>query len=661
MGAYLEARGRQVGVLFGFLRDARLALIAPSLFLEGTTLEPDALGVVRCRLAGRPSALVRVTASHVLDVTELARIWPRTYADLVERVGAQRAAELVSTAPVVRPLDDLTSVILEHSVRAEHLYVLGERTPAALALEGDVTFRFVFASGELDLGYTEEGFARAQDPGETGPGAEGVRVRWNGALVEAPRQGEFPWNDDDVAELALLGSMRVGSHPEDVVALYGAVCDETFDALEPSLAVASVLNLRGVALRKTGALESSVATLERAYAMGRMLEPKLEQQVAYNLGYALLETTMTSRTGISERDGNEVALADYRVDESHRERWNACSVLFERAVELDPSDVTAQSQVRHVKTLLAALDGREREPELDSELDVVRISSTSKTPRAAKGSKKAPAASSSLAKDLWIPMGIVAAVVVTVLVLHSLSKDSPRVETPPPHAPAAPPVNVPSARERSEIAHLAALSSLDEQALSSGSAPCPVAVDLPRVPPRGEVLAPYLGRAPGTGELYGTDYFDATIRYYAARFAPELDVRPARGKALGPLTGAEGPPGGRLNVRPFSTTLIVSEWRDPVVLPGGASITPGHVRARLVVWAHAESRFVCASEVEATNAPGLVIVRSADLAAPADDPLGRARLDLVDRAYRASIPELRALVGSDAGRSTAPDRADAKP
>lgn len=650
MGAYLEARGRQVDLLFGFVRDARLALVASPLFLEGTTLDADPQGIVRCRLAGRPSALVPIGSSIHLDVTELARIWPSLHAELVERAGADVAAALVATAPLVRPLDDLTSVILEHSVRAEDLHVLGERPRAPHEREGHMSFRFAFEAGELELSYDAE--ARV-------PKAAECEVRWKGAVVEWPRACDFPWNDDDVAELALLGSMRVRTHPEDVVALYASVCDEAFDALGPSLALASVLDLRGVALRKTGALEAAVEMLERAYAMAVRLDPKLEQQVAYNLGYALLETTMRSRVGLSETDGNEVAIADYRIDASHRDRWKACLVLFERALALDPSDVTARSQVRHVEMLLAALDGDDR----GATGELPARGPATKTPRATSSEGTPPAASTSLAKDLWIPMGIVVAVVLVVLVLHSLSKDSPRVDFPVTKTSTAPSAKVPSARELSERARLAALSSIEKERLSFGSAPCPLAIEPPRVPPRGEVLAPPFGRAPGTGELYGTDYFDATIRHYADRFAPELDVRPAFGTAKGPLTGAEGPPGGRLDFRPFATTLIVLQWHDPVVLAGGTSLTPGRVTARLVAWSYADSRFVCASEVEASNAAGLVIVRSPDLSLPADDPLGRARLDLVEQAYRAAIPRLRALDASDAGASsaTATGRGDASP
>ncbi|NOU32072.1 MAG: hypothetical protein HOO96_29560 [Polyangiaceae bacterium] len=638
MGAYLEARGRQVDVLFGFLRDARLALASSTLLLEGTTLEPDSRGVVRCRLAGRPSALVRVSKSLVLDVTGFARVWPGLHAELVARAGKDIAAALVATAPLLRPLDDLEPLVLEHSVRAEHLYLLGEQPAPVHDLEGDGTFRFAFEEGELELRYTADGYRNAQQMDRDPRAAMDLDVRWKGARVELPEPGDFPWDDDEVAELALLGTMRIKTHPEDVVALYAAVCDQSFDALEPTLAVATVLNLRGVAQRKIGALDASVKTLRAAHAMACRLDPKLEQMVAYNLGYALLQTTMKSRVQLSNDGEHESAVAHYRFDEIHRSRWNECLALFERAALLDPTDVTARSQVRQVQDLLAVLDGNGGPPATKGE-------------GATSPPSKTTTGSSSLRKDLWVPLGIAVFVVGLVFVLHALSKDSPPVEVRPARSGTpAPSANVPSARERSEAARLAALARLGHEPLPvAGASSCPLAIEPPGSPPRGEVLAPHFGRAPGTGELYGTDYFDATIRHYADRFAPELDVRPASDAGVGPVTGAEGPSNGRLNFRPFATTLVVTEWRDPVVLAGGNSITPGHVAARLVAWSYADSRFVCASAVEATNVAGLVVVQSADLARPADDPLGRARLDLIEQAYRAAIPKLRALEVGDSG------------
>lgn len=625
MSAYLEARGRQVEVLFGFLHEAHLALAPPTLFLEGTTLEADADGVVRCRLAGRPSALVRVSRSYFLDIAAFARAWPAVHGELVDRVGEELASAMMVPAPILRPLDDLTAVILEHGVRAEHLYLLGEQ---AHDVDGSGTFRFAFDEGMLEVAY----------PVDDGTTAREVEVRWKGAAVALPAQDDVPWRDDDAAELAVLGSMRIGEAPEAVVALYDAVCDETFDALEPTLAVATVLNLRGVAQRKTGALKAAEKTLREALAMARGLDPKLEQMVAYNLGYALLETTMKDRVRLSNGGEHEAAIAHYEVHERHRPRWNECRELFERAALLDPSDVTAQSQVRHVAALLASLDA---------------AGTRGEAPRPAKAgpAPQTDAAPSSLTKELWIPLGVVVFVLGLVFVLYARSKDGPRIEPPPAKAPALAPSVSSDARD---APRRAALARLEREGLPApGAAPCPLSVEPPRDAPSDEVLAPHFGRAPGTGELYGTDYFDATVRHYASRFAPELDVRPGPHLGAAPLTGAEGPPSWRPNPRPFATTLIVTEWRDPVVVSGGAGVAPGHVAAHLVAWSYADGRFVCASAVEATNAARLVVVRSADLSLPADDPLGRARLDLVEQAYRAAIPRLRTIEMHDAGAADA--------
>ncbi len=654
MGAYLEARGRQVEVLFGFLRGDQLALVASGLFLEGSTLDSDPDGAVRCRLAGSPAALVRVSETWSFDVVTFALGWPRLHSELLELAGPETASALLATAPILRPLEDMTPLILEHSVRAENLFALGHgaRVRGREDLDTPLTlsFSFSFEGGELGLEYSEESYLRERDR-ESGPGSpRGISVSWKGAPLALSRPEAIPWHDDEVAELAVLGSMRVGTHPEDVVALYASVCDEAFDALEASLAVATVLNLRGVAQRKTGALDDSVRTLEKCYAMARSLDPQLEQQVAYNLGYAVLQTTMKTRALVGAADGNELAIADYSVDEDHRVRWTRCLELFERAALLDPNDVNATDQVQHVEKLLAVLDG-----------NVESGTSAALPSRArAKPSRAEPPAPRRKVKDRWIPIGI--GVLVVVAVLQSRRGDSPRVQEPMTRAPEAPSAHVPSARERSEVARRAALASVGSEALlDAGSSPCTLTVELPKPVPRGEVLAPHFGRAIGTGELYGTDYFDATIRHYTDLFAPELDVRPAHKGAVGPLSGVGERPYGSLSVSGYASTLLVSAWHDPVVLAGGTQLTPGRVSARLLVWSYEDSRFVCASEVEATNTAQLVVVRSPDLAAPADDPLNRARLALVEQAYRGAIPRLRALPAlpaENAGTLGGPGRND---
>jgi hypothetical protein len=92
-------------------------------------------------------------------------------------------------------------------------------------------------------------------------------------------------------------------------------------------------------------------------------------------------------------------------------------------------------------------------------------------------------------------------------------------------------------------------------------------------------------------------------------------------------------------------TLVVTAWTDPVVTGANAtlSIVPGRLEGRLFVWSYASSRFVCAGDVTTSNTMPLVVVRGRDLTDPEDDPLNRARLDLVAEAYRKGISGLREL------------------
>lgn len=45
--------------------------------------------------------------------------------------------------------------------------------------------------------------------------------------------------------------------------------------------------------------------------------------------------------------------------------------------------------------------------------------------------------------------------------------------------------------------------------------------------------------------------------------------------------------------------------------------------------------------------PGMTLVQVPDLVRPSDDPLNRARLDLVEQAYRQGIPALRQYGGRE--------------
>lgn len=670
VGEYLEARGRQVEVLFGFLRAGRLALVSTSLFFEAVTLPRDDAGVVRCRLAGRPAALVQVSERLFLDVAAFALGWPRLRAELGVLAGEELARELIAETPIIRPLEDLKSVILEHSVRAENLFVLGERQARAGEVDGftataeaDRRFSFAFERGTLDLAYSKDAYARLQgeeQPSDHAPAIE-VDTRWKGKSLALPRDGDLPWHDDEVAELAVLGSMCIESHPEDVIRLFQTVFPSSrssLDALTPSLAVGSVINLWGMALRKTGALDEAIRMLERGYSMAPSIDTELAQQVAYNLGYAKLQTTMTARARIGEREGHELVIANFDLDEKHRAVWTECLGLFEHAATLDPADATAASQISHVQWLLAALDApktaADHPPPPPSELKRERKHEREARARAPEKSRGLPG---------WATiMGLVLLVFVVAMWLRSRSRSTPHdALSKPDPLPSAPSARVPSPMERAETARIAALQSLELSTLATpGNHPCGMAVEAPRPVPRGQVIAPRLGRAPGSGELFGTEYFDATVRQYAALYAPELDVRPATREGIGPVTGAEGPSHSVPRKRPYAATLLVTGWRDPIILQGGSALSAGRIEGRLVIWSYQASRFVCTADVAATNTPDLAIVRSPDMSHGEDDPLNRARLDLIEQAYRKAIPRLRALTAKEVALNGSSESAGSK-
>ncbi|MFO0640304.1 MAG: hypothetical protein U0183_13880 [Polyangiaceae bacterium] len=671
MGEYLEARGRRVDVVFGLLRPGALALVAVDLFMEAVALPADDVGVVRCRLAGRPAALVDVDGGHFLDVAGLARVWPKLVAELFERAGDGAARALLASPTIVRPLEALKEILVESEIHADALYDLGRgplgprlasvaraevppslEVSAARAREG--AFSFEFPRGRLTLTYTHDAFVRGASSTVSALeqlDAIDVEVTWNERTVVLPRAEETPWHDDEVAELAVLGAMAISEHPEKVVDLFGAVLPEVGHGIAPSLALGSVLNLWGVALRKTGALEAAVRTLEAAHTIATRdasaLEPSgqpldadtrrgLEQQVVYNLGYTKLQTTMKARTSVGPDGANEVVLADYDVREEHRAVWTACATLFERALALAPEDATAASQVRQVKVLLAALDGG------------ALPATAPETPppeRATKGKSRpapAPPREDERFSAMFKPMGI-AALVIVLVVAASLRE----ARQPPPPPPPSPKVDAgPSARELSETARRAAVLRLDAKVgLDAGTTPCTIAVASPQPVPRGTVTAPRIGRAIGTtGELLGTEHFDATVRQYAALYAPALDVLPATPSGVGPVKGGERPRSWG-SPYPYAVTLVVTGWTDPVVTGANAtlSIVPGRLEGRLFVWSYASSRFVCAGDVTTSNTTPLVVVRGRDLKDPEDDPLNRARLDLVAEAYRKGISGLREL------------------
>ena len=637
---YLTQRGKVVEALFGFRRGATMAVIPWSgLVLEKVALDPDRDGAIRCRLAGEASTLVRVTDELWLNVTKLALIWPFVTSELLRRTDARRARELLGVAPMLERLsrDRLRELIVEHQIRAEDLHVLGDGPRVHEALDGELRFALRFDAGTLELEYTRDAYRRAhieqENPFVT-PALD-VTARWNGTRIEL--FGDLEWHDAELAELAVLANMMLPEQPQKVLELIEAAFDDDTDPLaaDDELHV-TILNLWGVALRRVGRLEDAVDKLTDALAIIRSKSDPLEQQVAYNRGYARLQSTMKSRLG---RDGAGMALftSNFLLEERHRETWLSCLRDFERARELDPKDPTAISQVALTRRLLELLD--HGPPKAGSGSSPVR-----KAKESAKEEKKSE--KDSLLWGWLIPFAVIGAIfAAAALRAHSERTGRPPF-APPPIASASPP----SAEDVSEQLRERLFDFAEPSALmpAAGEGPCAVSVLPPREVPPGEVVAPHLDRAIGTGELYGTEHFDATVHNYLRLFAPHAEARPSVASGVGPLLGVgEHGPGTWMPRGGHRLTVLVTAWRDPVILEGGASMLPGTVAARLLLWSYEESRFVCVGEVSTENGPGLRVVRNDPLAAPygsavapGDDPLNRARLDLIEQALRRGIPRL---------------------
>jgi hypothetical protein len=143
------------------------------------------------------------------------------------------------------------------------------------------------------------------------------------------------------------------------------------------------------------------------------------------------------------------------------------------------------------------------------------------------------------------------------------------------------------------------------------------------------------------------------------RWSLSVDVWPAPTGHTGPLRRRHHRPSDATGYWPYGehfASLIVDEWRDPATTPSG-EIRPGEIKARLLVWSYADRDFVCASDVVARNGP-LTIVKKVSLewrpervgqADPEDDPITKARLDLVVEALRAGLTNLRQLKARPAG------------
>lgn len=359
---YLERRGRNVEVLFGFQKERTLALVAKAnLFMQGVTLARGADGAVRCRLGGAPGALVEVAPELWLDVVKLGREWPGLVSELVGRVGEEGARALLSAPAWLEVLgpggNALEELVLEHSIRAEDLHVLGETPPSPATLAGEPRFTLEFELGRLELGYSAAAFAEAHERSDNAfvaPTAE-VALSWCAEAIALPEDPS--WHDAELVEVLMLGTMMIDGQPEQVGDFFDASFPDGVGALEPSEVVGSILNLWGVVHRRGARLEDAMDVLKEALTIAEATSPKLEQQVAYNLGYAELQTTMKSQSLVTRSpSGPELFTSNFEVDERHRATWTGCLARFERALELAPDDGVAADQVRVTEQLLGLLD-----------------------------------------------------------------------------------------------------------------------------------------------------------------------------------------------------------------------------------------------------------------------------------------------------------------
>lgn len=382
---YLERRGRNVEVLFGFRGDRTLALVATAnLFMHGVLLERGADHAVRCRLGGTPGALVEVAPELWLDVAKLGREWPALVSELVARVGEEAARELLSAPAWLEELhpsgNALEEFVLEHSIRAEDLHVLGEAPPSPAVLAEEPRFAFEFELGTLELRYSAMAFAEAHERSDNAfvvPTVE-VTLSWCGEAIAPP--GDPSWHDAELVEMLMVGTMMIEGQPEKVGHFFEASFPAGVGALEPSEVVGSILNLWGVAHRRAGRLDEAIAVLKEALTIAEAKSETLEQQVAYNLGYAELQTTMKSQSLVAGTARTGLFTSHFDVDERHRAIWTGCLARFERALELEPDDGVAAEQVRVTEQLLGLLElapdddaTRESDAELRSSLVSVAL------------------------------------------------------------------------------------------------------------------------------------------------------------------------------------------------------------------------------------------------------------------------------------------------
>ena len=367
MEAYLARRGRVVEALIGFRRERVLALLPPrGLVLTGVALPAGDDGAVRARLAGAPGALIEVGEDVWVDAAGLARSLPRCLSELVRRTSTAQARALVDEPVLLEVLaeddpDQLARLIARHEIHADDLHLLGEEPPRPSPLAGPLRFALGFERGTLSLAYGERAYEELHERADDPRALAGLDVvtTWRDAAL--PLDVDLPWHDEELAELAVIANMGLDGQPARVVDLLDACFPDGVGDLEVTETLGIVLNLWAVALRRTGDLERALGKADEALAVAEAASPALAQEVVYNRGYTRLQGTMSARHG-RDGPGLRAFTSDFELCERHRATWEACLADFERALQLDPDDEAAASQVALTEKLLGLLDLNARAP-----------------------------------------------------------------------------------------------------------------------------------------------------------------------------------------------------------------------------------------------------------------------------------------------------------
>ncbi len=153
-----------------------------------------------------------------------------------------------------------------------------------------------------------------------------------------------------------------------------------------------------------------------------------------------------------------------------------------------------------------------------------------------------------------------------------------------------------------------------------------------------------LALGPSMSGLRPGDETSGYLLLYLRLIGSEVEV-------VAPL-GTGAPLDARVGFGHASVTLVVDHWGDPV-MPAARTGTfeIGTLLGRLLIWDPAARRIACGANVVASNGDITVVdTTSADYSAGSqEDPLSKARVDLVNEALRKGLGDLKAIAAPAGG------------